>query len=80
MLVRSFAVVGSDDPVLLEAGIKVVLVIDSAGKVRSAVPIGNMSTTNLDLMSALSQWKFIPAFKDHRPVASTMVKIFSPKQ
>ena len=58
----------------------VTLVIDSAGEVRSAAPLGTTAWKNIDLMNALSEWKFVPAFKGHRAVASTMVKIFSLQQ
>jgi hypothetical protein len=43
------------------------LVIDAAGKVRSAQEEGKPEK---DLMDATADWKFIPAFKDGRPVAS----------
>ena len=43
------------------------LVVDGAGKIRSAKPVGS---TDLDLMNDCAGWKFIPAFKDGRPVAS----------
>ena len=80
ILVRSFPTVGIADQALPQGEMTVTLVIDSAGKVRSAAPIGNTSWKNIDLMSALSEWKFIPAFKGHRAVASSMVKIFSLQQ
>jgi hypothetical protein len=80
IVARSFPVIGADDPALLEGGITVILVIDAAGKVRSAAPIGATAGNHVELMSALSQWKFIPAFKGRRAVASSMVKIFSLKQ
>jgi hypothetical protein len=80
ILVRSFPTVGIADQALPRGEMTVTLVIDSAGKVRSAAPIGNTSWKNIDLMSALSEWKFIPAFKGHRAVASSMVKIFSLQQ
>jgi hypothetical protein len=44
-------------------------VIDAAGKVRSAKEEGK---TEKDLMNATADWKFIPAFKDGRPVASRL--------
>ena len=46
------------------------LVIDSAGKVRSADMIGNVQTVDAGLISSTSKWKFIPAFSAGRPVAS----------
>ena len=45
------------------------LVIDSAGKVRSAKPDG---LADKDLIAATADWKFIPAFKNGHAVASRM--------
>jgi hypothetical protein len=45
------------------------LVIDAAGKVRSAEAEGRPEK---DLLSATANWKFIPAFKGGRPVASRL--------
>lgn len=45
------------------------IVIDAAGKVRSAKPVGHK---DVDLVSDCAGWKFIPAFRDGRPVASRM--------
>jgi hypothetical protein len=44
------------------------LVIDSAGKVRSAEASGKTKWADADLLRA-TEWKFIPAFKGNRPVA-----------
>jgi hypothetical protein len=46
------------------------LVLDSAGKVRSAAPADATKSINADLLAATTEWKFIPAFKDGRAVAS----------
>jgi hypothetical protein len=46
------------------------LVIDSAGKVRSAEMVGSAQRVDAGLMSSTSKWKFIPAFSADRPVAS----------
>src|ERR1700687_1715061 len=46
------------------------LVIDSAGKVRSAELVGDARWADARLMSSTSKWKFIPAFNAGRPVAS----------
>jgi hypothetical protein len=46
------------------------LVIDGAGKVRSAEPAGKTTSAYIALVRAASEWKFIPAFKDGHPVAS----------
>jgi hypothetical protein len=45
------------------------LVIDSAGKVRSAEPAGKTKWADAELLRATEEWKFIPAFKGNRPVA-----------
>src|SRR5262249_15786422 len=58
-----------DDAVLPQSEQVVEMVIDAGGKVRSA------KTTNgkdIGLLSDYAGWKFIPAFKDNRPVASRM--------
>jgi len=48
------------------------LVIDSAGKVRSAQPSGGAAWSDIDLKDAVGKWKFIPAFRQGRAVASRM--------
>ena len=48
---------------------KVDVVIDAAGKVRSVKTVGKQDS---DLLNSCAGWKFIPAFKDGRPVASRM--------
>ena len=55
---------GSDAERLLD------LVVDDAGKVRSAEPAGKVKWVDPELINAALTWKFIPAFKDSRPVAS----------
>lgn len=45
------------------------IVVDGAGKVRSAKVVGGQ---DLALVNDSAGWKFIPAFKDGRPVASRM--------
>jgi hypothetical protein len=45
------------------------LVIDAAGKVRSAKTVG---AADQELISAAADWKFIPAFKDSRAVATRL--------
>jgi hypothetical protein len=45
------------------------LVVDEAGKVRSAELAGKANSADPDLIQAALSWKFIPAFKDGRPVA-----------
>jgi hypothetical protein len=46
------------------------LVVDEAGKVRSAEPAGKVRWVDPELINAAFTWKFIPAFKDNHPVAS----------
>jgi hypothetical protein len=53
------------------------LVIDEAGKVRSADPVGELDE---DLISAAPKWKFIPAFKDGRAVACRLRMAFLASQ
>ena len=60
---------------LMHGDISVELVIDSAGKVRSASPSGPLG--NMDLMSAFADWKFVPAYRGQHPVASGMESILS---
>jgi hypothetical protein len=48
------------------------LVIDSAGKVRSAEMLGN-ARVDEGLINSTSKWKFIPAFSDVQPVASRIL-------
>jgi hypothetical protein len=53
------------------------LVIDAAGKVRSASAEGKPEKA---LMDATADWKFIPTFKDGRPVASRQQLGVTPAQ
>jgi hypothetical protein len=46
------------------------LVIDAAGKVRSAQPATKMAMGDPGLIDAATGWKFVPAFKDGKPIAS----------
>ena len=55
------------------------LVIDAAGKVRSAEPAGTVKYPPDWIAMALA-WKFIPAFKDGRAVASRLRIAVTPKQ
>ncbi len=57
------------EPSLPEAELLLDLVIDSAGKVRSAEPSGKTKWADAELLRATGEWKFIPAFKGNRPVA-----------
>jgi hypothetical protein len=63
-----------------EAGLLLDLVVDGSGKVRSAEPAGTMKWVDPELISAALTWKFIPAFKDGRGVASRLRITVSPRQ
>jgi hypothetical protein len=56
------------------------LVIDSAGKVRSAQPAGKAMWNSPKMLAAAKNWKFIPAFKNNQPVASHLRFAVSPMQ
>jgi hypothetical protein len=56
------------------------LIVDAAGKVRSAETAGKLKRVDPDLINAALTWKFIPAFKDGRPVASRLRLAVSPRQ
>lgn len=49
------------------------LVIDSAGKVRSAEVVGNVEKIDEQLLRSTAGWKFIPAFSADQPVASQIL-------
>jgi hypothetical protein len=57
---------------LLNTEVLLDLVIDSAGKVSSAVPVGSEGMADADLLGAAKEWKFIPAMKDGHSVASRL--------
>ncbi len=56
------------------------LIVDAAGKVRSAEPADKTTVVGPDLLKAAFTWKFIPAFKDGRPVASRLRIAVSSRQ
>jgi hypothetical protein len=56
------------------------LVIDSAGKVRSAEATGKATPADTLLVAAASGWRFIPAFRNGRAVASRTRLAVSLKQ
>ena len=56
------------------------LVIDSVGKVRSAEPAGKAQSVDAVLLNAVNDWKFIPAFRTNRAVASRIRLSVSPRQ
>lgn len=59
----------ADRPTFPEGGEVLDLVIDSAGKVESIQPVGDAVP---GVAAASANWKFVPAFKDGRAVASRM--------
>lgn len=61
---------GSSSAGSLPAELLLDLIIDSAGKVRSAEPAGNAKSIDPALLRAPLGWKFIPALHSGRPVAS----------
>jgi len=71
---------GSPDQGLPQAELLLELVIDSAGKVRSAELAGKTKSGDADLIHGATGWKFIPAFKGGRAVASRMRLAVSPRQ
>jgi len=56
------------------------LVIDEAGKVRSVEPAEKAKSVDPDRIRLAATWKFIPAFKDGRAVASYLRISVSPRQ
>lgn len=56
------------------------LVVDESGKVRSVTPSGKANWIRPEVVNAASNWKFIPAFKNGKAVASRMRIALSPQQ
>ena len=69
---------GQTEDTLPDSGLMLDLVIDSAGKVRSAA--SNSSLFDSSLKDATTSWKFVPAFRGARPIASEIYFIISPKR
>jgi hypothetical protein len=80
ILLRRPSLLGSPDQDFPQSELLLELVIDSAGKVRSAEPAGKAKPADADLIHAAAGWKFIPAFKAGRAVASRMRLAVSLKQ
>ncbi|HMH05531.1 MAG TPA: hypothetical protein VK579_02505, partial [Terriglobales bacterium] len=80
ILLRRPSLLGSPDQDFPQSELLLELVIDSAGKVRSAEPAGKAKPADADLIHAAVGWKFIPAFKAGRAVASRMRLAVSLKQ
>ena len=72
ILLRGPALAGTSSKDLQQSEVLLQLLIDSAGKVRSAEPAGKPKIVDPLLIHAATTWKFIPAFKTGRPVASRM--------
>jgi hypothetical protein len=73
----SASLVGSS---MLDHEFTVDLVIDSAGKVSSAVPAEKHGAVDAGIMSAIKAWKFIPGMKNGHSVASRLRLITSLKR
>ncbi len=56
------------------------LIVDGAGKVRSAEAVGKVKGADPELIRTSLTWKFIPAFKDGRAVASRLRIAVSPRR
>jgi hypothetical protein len=80
ILLRRPPLSGSPDRDLPQSELLLELVIDSAGKVRSAEAAGKTKSVDADLIHAATGWKFIPAFKAGRAVASRLRLAVSLKQ
>ena len=79
ILMRVYPPEGQEGPVDRKE-IHVELVVDSAGKVRSVEPAGDTKLLEQYVQVSASRWKFIPAFKNDRSVASRMHTAISPLQ
>lgn len=80
IMLRHPSLLGIPDQNSSHSDLLLELVIDSAGKVRSAEPAGKSTPMDSILTYAPAGWKFIPAFKDGRAVASRIRMAVSPKQ
>jgi hypothetical protein len=67
-------------PSMGESEVMLDLVVDSAGKVRSAEAADHLKPANADLIQATAEWKFIPAFKNGLAVACRVRISASPKR
>lgn len=79
ILLRRPAPVASEQG-LTDSELLLDLLIDSAGKVRSVEPAGNTKSADPDLLKVATEWKFVPAFKDGRAVASRLRLAVSAKR
>jgi hypothetical protein len=69
IMVRYYPPSGATDAPLLKGKVRVNLVVDSAGKVRSVKVSGKQEASEY-LKRSTDEWKFIPALVEGRPVAS----------
>jgi hypothetical protein len=69
IMVRYYPPSGATDAPLLKGKVRVNLVVDSAGKVRSVKVSGKQEASEY-LKRSADEWKFIPALVEGRPVAS----------
>ena len=69
---------GQPEQALGDSGVLVDLVIDAAGKVRSAE--SDNPAFDESFKNSTTQWKFIPAFREGRAVASRIYLIVEPKR
>ena len=78
ILIGHKPVEGRTDDTLPDSGLMLDLVIDSAGKVRRAGSTDPLFDTSLK--DATTSWKFVPAFRTERPIATEIYFIISPKR
>jgi hypothetical protein len=78
ILIGHKPVEGQTEDTLPDSGLMLDLVIDSAGKIRSAGSTSPLFDSSL--REATTSWKFVPAFRTERPIASEIYFIISPKR
>jgi hypothetical protein len=78
ILIEHRSAEGKSEADLANSELLLDLVIDSAGKVRSAESAE--PSFDISLKSAIARWKFIPALSAHRAVASRVYFLVSPKR
>jgi hypothetical protein len=78
ILIGHKPVEGRSDDTLPDSGLMLDLVIDAAGKVRRAGSTDPLFDSSLK--DATTSWKFVPAFRTERPIASEIYFIISPKR
>jgi hypothetical protein len=76
--VGRFVAQGEPEQALADSGVLVDLVIDAAGKVRAAE--SDDPAFDQSLKNSTAEWKFIPAFRDGRAIASRIYLIVEPKR